>query len=144
MLAEISQMKIRAVACRGGRKKVRATIRVREKPKPEMPLKIPPKITASPMKKYKKADSSSIRNTLFFLLRYAFISFLFLAKSENIVYFSYSFNSKKSLIFSCFLYIYIYIFKLCSKPVFSDKISLLQRGENHARRGAYFNHSPDV
>ncbi len=40
--------------------------------------------------------------------------------------------------------IYIYIFKLCSKLIFLDKISLLQMGENHARRGAYFNHSPNV
>lgn len=77
MLAEISQMKIRAVACKGGRKNVKATIRVREKPKPEMPLKIPPKITASPMKKYKKADSSFIRNTIFSFFYCGMFLFLF-------------------------------------------------------------------
>lgn len=60
-LARISQRKIRDVESSGGRKNVSATTRVREKPKPQIPRKIPPKITASPIKIYKKGDNSSIK-----------------------------------------------------------------------------------
>lgn len=82
MLAEISQIKIRAVASTGGRKKVKATTRVREKPKPLIPRRIPPKITASPMKTYKNGVSESmlitteceicsyLSQTVFFVYKY--------------------------------------------------------------------------
>ena len=60
MLARISQRKISDVESRGGRKKVSATTRVREKPKPQIPRSTPPKITASPINIYKKGVSSSI------------------------------------------------------------------------------------
>lgn len=111
ILAEISQIKIRDVVSSGGRKNVRATTSVREKPKPQTPRRIPPKITASPIKIYKKGVNSCIKlpDTIFFCN--------FLSNKIKNPCPSFHFFRLNSLDFLKFP-IYIYIFKLFPKKYF--------------------------